>query len=98
MVKWHGLFKVRIVKTFGTDKQNCLVEALENYSNIKKGEQWITRRENLEAKKRIWERECIIPQCLERATSLSWADLPVMCFGRFSPSPQETEPIKEIKK
>ena len=52
MVKWHGLFKVRIVKTFGTDKQNCLVEALENYSGIKKGEQWITRFENLENAKK----------------------------------------------
>jgi len=50
MVKWRGKFKVKIVKSFGSDKQNCLVEALENYSGIKKGEQWITRRENLEVK------------------------------------------------
>jgi len=45
---WRGKFKVKIVKSFGTDKQNCLVEALEDYSKIKKGEQRITRRENLE--------------------------------------------------
>jgi len=50
MVKWRGKLKVRIVKVFGTDQQNCLVEALENYSKIKKGEQWVTRTENLEMK------------------------------------------------
>jgi len=50
MVKWRGKFRVRIVKVFGTDQQNCLVEALENYSKIKKGEQWVTRTENLEMK------------------------------------------------
>jgi len=51
MVKWRGLFKVRIIKSVDIDNQNCLVEALENFSQIKKGEQWITRRENLEVKK-----------------------------------------------
>ena len=42
---WRGLLKGRILKVL---PDQCLVEALENFSAVWKGEQFLARNENLQ--------------------------------------------------